>query len=147
MPCASLEEVFKLKPEDGTSLLALITAPRFTMTARAWVYEERLGLAMEHKRVNVLGRLPWYWCTCVMGFRIDAMKDVAGLIRNHREGIVTWAQALTTNGFLEAINRPFPAAKRRVRGNGRIGTIKPVIFPIADKLDFEAINPHAGHPT
>jgi transposase len=29
----------------------------------------------------------------------------------------------------------------------RITTIKTVIFLIAGKLDFQAINPHAGQPT
>jgi transposase len=48
---------------------------------------------------------------------------------------------------LEAINGLFQAAKRRARGFTRIDTIKTVIFLIAARLDFQAINPHAGQPT
>jgi transposase len=142
-----LKDVFSLKPEAGAALHALITAPRLTMTARAWAYKERLRLAMEHKQVNVLRRLLQHWCTCVMRSKIDAMKDVAAMIRTHLEGIVAWAQTRQTNGFLEAINGLFQASKRRARGYGRFDTIKTVIFMIAGKLDFKAINPHAGQPT
>lgn len=142
-----LKDVFHLKPEAGAALHALITAPRLTLTARAWAYKERLRLAMEHKQVNVMRRLLRHWCTCVMRSKVDAMKEVANMIRNHLEGIVAWAQTRQTNGFLEAINGLFQAAKRRARGYGRFDTIKTVIFLIAGKLNFRAINPHAGQPT
>jgi len=142
-----LKDVSSLKPEAGAALYALITAPRLTMTARAWAYKEPLRLAMEHKQVNVLRGLLQHWCTCVMRSKIDAMKEVAALIRAHLEGIVSWAQTRQTNGFLEAINGLFQAAKRRTRGYCRFDTIKTVIFMIAGKLDFMAINPHAGQPT
>jgi transposase len=139
-----LKDVFSLKPEAGAALHALITAPRLTMTARAWAYKERLRLAMEHKQINVLRRLLQHWCICVMRSKLDAMKEVAAMIRAHLEGIVAWAQTRQTNGFLEAINGLFQATKRRARGYGRFDTIKTVIFLIAGRLDFKAINPHAG---
>ena len=142
-----LKDVFSLKPEAGAALQALLTAPRLTMTARAWAYKERLRLAMEHKQINVLRRLLLHWCTCVMRSKIGAMKEVAKMIRSHIEGIVAWAQTRQTNGFLEAINGLFQAAKRRARGYGRFDTIKTVIFLIVGKLDFQAINPHARLPT
>jgi len=142
-----LKDVFSLKPEAGAALHDLITAPRLTMTARAWTYKERLRLALERKQVNVMRTLLLHWCTCVMRSKIEAMKDVAALVRTHLEGIVAWAQTRQTNGFLEAINGLFQAAKRRARGYGRLSTIKTVIFLIAGRLDFHAINPHAGQPT
>jgi len=142
-----LKDAFSLQPEAGAALHALLNAPRLTMTARAWTYKERLRLAMEHKQVNVLRRLLQHWCTCVMRSKVQAMKDVATMIRKHLEGIVAWAQTRQTNGFLEAINGLFQAAKRRARGYGTFETIKTVIFLIAGKLDFKAINPYAGLPT
>ena len=75
------------------------------------------------------------------------MKEVAKMIRTHLEGIVAWAQTRQTNGFLEAINGLLQASKRRARGFTRLTTIKSVIFLIAGKLDFHAINPRAGQPT
>jgi transposase len=64
-------------------------------------------------------------------------------VRRHLEGIVAWAQTRQTNGFLEARNGLFQAAKRRARGFIRLSTIKTVIFLIAGRLDFAAVNPHA----
>jgi transposase len=74
------------------------------------------------------------------------MKAVATLVRRHLECIVAWAQTRQTNGFIEALNALFQAAKRRARGFTRMATIKTVIFLIAGKLDFSAVNPHARQP-
>jgi transposase len=41
------------------------------------------------------------------------MKQVARLIRNHFEGIVAWTQTRQSNGFLEALNGLFQAAKQQ----------------------------------
>ena len=60
---------------------------------------------------------------------------------------MAWAQTRQTNGLLEAINGLFQAAKRRARGFANLSTIKTVIFLIAGKLNFAAVNPHAGQPT
>ena len=84
------------------------------------------------------------WCTNVMRSKVEPMKEVAKLIRNHMEGIVAWAQTRQTNGFLEALNGLFQAAKRKARGYGRFSTIRIVIFLIAGKLDFSGFNPHAA---
>jgi hypothetical protein len=65
----------------------------------------------------------------------------AALVRRHLEGIVAWAQTRQTNGFLEALNGLFQAAKRRARSFTRFDTIRTVIFLIAGKLDFRAVNP------
>jgi len=59
------------------------------------------------------------------------------------EGIVAWAQTRQTNGFLEALNGLFQAAKRRAHGFASFDTIRTVFFLIAGKLDFAAVNPHA----
>ncbi len=67
------------------------------------------------------------------------------MVRRHLEGIVAW-QTRQTNGFLEALNGLFQAAKRRARGFTSFDTIRTVIFLIAGKLDFASVNPHAGNP-
>jgi len=41
------------------------------------------------------------------------------MIRNHLDGIVAWTQSRQTNGFIEAINGLFQAAKRKARGYGK----------------------------
>jgi transposase len=142
-----LKDTAKLKPEAAADLDTLIAKMAVKRTARAWVYKEQLREILERKQIHVVRAMLQHWCTCVMRSKVDPMKDVAKMIRSHLEGIVAWAQTRQTNGFLEAINGLFQAAKRRARGFTRIDTIKTVIFLIAARLDFQAINPHAGQPT
>ena len=142
-----LKDTTKLKPEAAADLDALIAKMTVKRTARAWIYKEQLREILDRKQINVVRAMLARWCTCVMRSKVDPMKEVAKMIRSHLEGIVAWAQTRQTNGFLEAINGLFQAAKRRARGYTRIDTIKTVLFLIAGRLDFQAINPHAGQPT
>jgi transposase len=142
-----LKDTAKLKPEAAADLDALIAKMTVKRTARAWSYKEQLREILERKQINVVRAMLAHWCNCVMRSKVEPMKEVAKMIRTHLEGIVAWAQTRQTNGFLEAINGLFQASKRRARGFTRLATIRTVIFLIAGKLDFHAINPHAGQPT
>ena len=95
------------------------------------------------EQINVVRNMLWQWTTNVMRSKVEPMKEVAAMVRRHLEGIVAWAQTRQTNGFLEALNGLFQAAKRRARGFTRFDTIRTVIFLIAGKLDFATVNPHA----
>ena len=138
-----LKDRSSLKPEAAADLDALIAKMTTVRTARAWLYKERLREILERKQVNVVRGMLEHWCTCVMRSKVEPMKEVVAMVRRHMDGIVAWAQTRQTNGFLEAINGLFQAAKRRARGYTRLSTIKTVIFLIAGKLDFQAINAHA----
>lgn len=142
-----LKDTSRLKAEAAADLDALIAKLTVKRTARAWVYKEQLREILDRKQINVVRAALQHWCTCVMRSKVEPMKEVAALVRRHMEGIVAWAQTRQTNGFLEAINGLFQAAKRRARGFTRLSTIKTVIFLIAGKLDFRVINPHAPQPT
>lgn len=110
-------------------------------TARAWLYREQLQEILGRKQPNVVRDLLQQWCTNVMRSKVEAMKKVAQMIRSHLEGIVAWSRSRQTNGFLEAINGLFQAAKRQARGYKRFSTIRTVIFLVAGKLDFTRVNP------
>lgn len=139
-----LKDRSRLSPEAAADLDALIAKLTTVRTARAWVYKEQLREILERKQINVVRAMLQHWCTCVMRSKVEPMKEVAALVRKHLEGIVAWAQTRQTNGFLEALNGLFQAAKRRARGFTRMSTIRTVIFLIAGKLDFRVINPHAA---
>jgi len=142
-----LKDRSRLSAEAAADLDALIAKMTTVRTARAWVYKEQLREILERKQINVVRAMLERWCTCVMRSKVEPMKEVAALVRKHLEGIVAWAQTRQTNGFLEALNGLFQAAKRRARGFTRLSTIRTVIFLIAGKLDFRTINPHAPQPT
>jgi transposase len=138
-----LKDRASLGPEAEADLDALIARMTTVRTARAWVYKEQLREILQRKQINVVRQMLLHWCTCVMRSKVEPMKEVAVMVRRHLEGIVAWAQTRQTNGFLEALNGLFQAAKRRARGFASFDTIRTVIFLIAGRLDFAAVNPHA----
>ena len=139
-----LKDRSRLSAEAAADLDALIARMTTVRTARAWVYKEQLREILERKQINVVRAMLQHWCSCVMRSKVEPMKEVAALVRNHLEGIVAWAQTRQTNGFLEALNGLFQTAKRRARGFTRMSTIRTVIFLIAGKLNFRVVNPHVA---
>lgn len=138
-----LKDRSSLRPKAAADLDALIARMTTVRTARAWVYKEQLREILERKQINIVRDMLRHWCICVMRSKVEPVKEVAALVRRHLEGIVAWAQTRRTNGYLEALNGLFQAAKRRARGFTSFDTIRTVIFLIAVKLDFPAVNPHA----
>ena len=133
-----------LKPDARADLDAFVAKATTKRTARAWLYKEQLREILQRKQVNVVRGMLTQWCTNVMRSKVDPMKQVAKMIRSHLDGIVAWTQTRQTNGFLEAINGLFQAAKRKARGYGSFSTIRAVVFLLAGKLDFSKINPYAA---
>jgi transposase len=140
---ALLKDRSKLSYEQATDLDRLVAQFTTKRTARAWLYREQLRDILDRKQINVVSTMLKQWCTNVLRSKVDPMKDVAIMIRAHFDGITAWAQTRQTNGFIEAINGLFQAAKRKARGYTRFQTMKTVIFLIAGRLNFAAINPHA----
>ena len=56
------------------------------------------------------------WCSSVLRSKVEPINEVAQMIRSHFDGIIAWTQTRQTNGFLEALNGLFQAAKRKARG-------------------------------
>ena len=125
---------------DLDAFTAQVTTKR---TARAWLYREQLREILDRKQINVVSAMLKRWCTNVKRSKVEPMKQVAKMIRTHFDGVIAWAQTRQTNGFLEAINGLFQAAKRKARGYGRLQTMRVVIFLVAGNLNFSSINPHA----
>ena len=124
---------------DLDAFTAQVTTKR---TARAWLYREQLRDILDRKQINVVTAMLKRWCSNVKRSKAEAMKKVAQMILDHFEGVTAWAQTRQTNGFLEAINGLFQAAKRKARGYGRFQTMRTVIYLVAGNLNFSAINPH-----
>jgi transposase len=139
-----LKDRDSLSPDARADLDAFVAQVATKRTARAWLYKEQLREILERKQVNVVRGMLTQWATNVMRSKVEPMKVVAKMIRSHLDGIVAWTQTRQTNGFLEAINGLFQAAKRKARGYGNFSTIRTVVFLIAGKLDFSKINPHVA---
>lgn len=142
-----LRDPESLGQEDRTELDALIARATTIRTARAWLYKEQLREILQRKQINVVRALLLHWCSNVMRSKVEPMKAVAAMIRRHIDGIIAWARSRQTNGYIEAVNGLFQSAKRKARGYSNFQTIRTVVFLIAGKLDFSAINPHCHQPT
>jgi len=134
----------KLSFEQAHDLERLVVQFTTKRTARAWLYREQLRDILDRRQFNIVTAMLAQWCTNVMRSKVEPMKQVATMIRTHFDGIVAWTRSRQTNGFIEAINGLFQAAKRKARGYTRFQTMKTVLFLIAGKLNFAAINPHAS---
>ena len=139
-----LKDRGKLTGAQRTELDGLLARMTTTRTARAWHYREQLREILTRRQPNVVHLLLNRWCSNVLRSKVEPMKEVAEMVRSHLEGILAWVTSRQTNGFLEAINGLFQAAKRKARGYGRFRTIRMIIFLIAGKLDFSRINPYAA---
>ena len=138
-----LKDRMRLSDQGRADLDALIAKAATKRTARAWLYREHLREILDRKQINVVSAMLKQWCTNVMRSKVEPMKQVARMVRKHFDGIVAWTQTRQTNGFIEALNGLFQAAKRKARGYTRFATMRTVLFLIAGKLDFSPINPHA----
>ena len=139
-----LKDRSKLTHAQRAELDGLLSRMTTTRTARAWHYREQLRDILTRKQPTVVARLLNGWCSNVLRSKVEPMKKVAEMIRSHFHGILAWVHSRQTNGFLEAINGLFQAAKRKARGYTRFRTIRTVIFMIAGKLDFSRINPYVA---
>ncbi len=139
-----LKDRAKLAAAQRAELDELLVRMTGSRTARAWQYRQQLREILSRKQPNVVRRLLTQWCTNVMRSKVEPMKEVAAMIRQHLEGVLGWVETRQTNGFLEAINGLFQAAKRKARGYGSFRTIRTVIFLIAGKLDFSKLNPYVA---
>jgi len=139
-----LKDRDRLSAASRADLDALVAQATSKRTARAWIYREHLRAILDRKQINVVSTMLRQWCTNVMRSRVAPMKEVARMIRKHFNGIVAWTQTRQTNGFIEALNGLFQAAKRKARGYTRFATMRTVIFLIAGKLDFTPVNPYAA---
>jgi transposase len=141
---ALLKDRSKLSSDQARDLDRLVVQFTTKRTARAWLYREQLRDILGRKQINIVSAMLAQWCTNVMRSKVEPMKQVATMIRTHFNGIVAWTRSRQTNGFIEAINGLFQAAKRKARGYTRFQTMKTVLFLIAGKLNLAAINPHAA---
>ena len=103
----SITDRKSLSREDRSDLDGLLSKLSTKRTARVWTYREQLREILDRKQINVVSTMLWQWCTNVMRSKVEPMKDVASMIRNHFNGIVAWAQTQQTNGFMEALNGLF----------------------------------------
>lgn len=82
------------------------------------------------------------WHSWARRCRLTPMKEVAGTIKRHWEGIVQWKTSQITNGILEGINSLIQAAKAKARGYRTQKNIAIITYLLTGKLNFACVNPN-----
>jgi transposase len=75
-------------------------------TVRSYLMKEEFQFFWEYKSPYFAGRLLDQWCERAMRSRIEPMKDVARMLRRHRELILNWfrARKAFSSGVVEGLN-------------------------------------------
>ena len=118
----------------------LLKASRRLKTGRAYsmrvtlqdIYEQCLTREEAEPRLKKL-------CSWLIRSRLQPMKDLCGMIRDHWDEIVNYFEFRLTNAILEGINSIIQNIKRRARGFRNNEYFKTMIYLNCSKLDIDAV--------
>lgn len=87
-------------------------------TARAWNLKESFQYIWHYKSYIWAGAFLDYWCSLAMRSRIEPMKRVARMLRNHEELLLNWfkAKGEISGGAVEGLNNKIRVVTRRSYG-------------------------------
>lgn len=87
-------------------------------TVRGYLLKEDFQFFWEYRSPYWAGRFLDQWCTRSMRSRLDPMKDVAKMLRRHRELILNWfrAKKAFSSGTVEGFNNKAKLTTRKAYG-------------------------------
>lgn len=87
-------------------------------TVRAYFLKEDFQSFWDYKSPSWAGRFLDRWCAKVMRSKLEPMKDVARMLRNHRSLILNWfhAKGTMSSGVVEGLNRKAKLTSRMAYG-------------------------------
>lgn len=118
----------------------LMKASKHLKTGRAYsmrvelqdIYEQCLTLEEAEPRLKKL-------CSWLMRSRLEPMKKLCGLIRDHWKEILNYFEYRLTNAILEGINSIIQNIKRRARGFRNNDYFTTMIYLNCSDLDIDAV--------
>ena len=97
---------------------------------KSYLLKEEFQLFWEYNSPYWAGVFLNKWCTKVMRSRIEPMKKVAKMLRNHRELILNWfkAQKEFSSGIVEGFNTKAKLTTRKSYGFRELKTLKLALY-------------------
>jgi transposase len=97
---------------------------------KSYLLKEEFQLFWEYDSPYWAGVFLDKWCTKVMRSRIEPMKKVAKMLRNHRELILNWfkAQKEFSSGIVEGFNTKAKLTTRKSYGFRELKTLKLALY-------------------
>jgi len=99
-------------------------------TVRSYLLKEEFQLFWEYKSVWWAGRFFDEWCKKTMRSKIEPMKKVARMLRNHRELILNWFRAKKkfSSGVVEGLNNKAKLTIKRAYGYKSFRTLEVALY-------------------
>lgn len=135
-----LKNSTNLTDEQAAWKADLMKASKHLKTGRAYsmrvelqdIYEQCITLKEAEPRLQKL-------CTWLMRSRLEPMKKLCGLIRDHWKEILNYFEYRLTNAILEGINSIIQNIKRRARGFRNNEYFTTMIYLNCSDLDIDAV--------
>lgn len=112
-------------------------------TVKSYLIKEEFQFFWEYKSPYWAGRFLDQWCNRTMRSRIEPMKDVAKMLRRHRELILNWfrAKKAFSSGVVEGLNGKAKLITKRAYGFRTYKCLKVALYHTLGNLP-EPVNTH-----
>jgi transposase len=105
-------------------------------TARAWNLKESFQYLWHYKSYIWAGAFLDYWCALAMRSRLEPMKKVARMLRNHEKLLLNWfkAKGEISGGAVEGLNNKIRVVTRRAYGFRTFDAMEIALYHTLGKL-------------
>jgi transposase len=112
-------------------------------TVRAYLLKEDFQSFWDYKSATWAGKFLDSWCTRTMRSKIGPMKEVARMLRSHRDLILNWfeAKGAVSTGAVEGLNNKVKVTTRKSYGFRTLKATKVALYHTLGKLP----EPQATH--
>jgi transposase len=109
-------------------------------TSRAWALKESFAAFWDYRYPKSAASYFDSWSARVMRSRLEPMKDVAKMLRRHREGLLNYTTHRITNAAAEGFNSIIQTIKANARGFRSFENFRTRILFFCGKLDLRPVS-------
>jgi len=103
------------RPEHHAEAFATLQALNLKV-GRAWAIKEALRTLWTYRQSAAVKRFFTRWYGWAVRSRLDPVKDVAGMLKRHLDGVLRFVKHPITNGVAEGLNSKIMSIKRKAGG-------------------------------
>jgi transposase len=109
-------------------------------TSRAWTIKETFAAFWDYRHFQSAQNYFNAWAARTMRSNLPPMKEVAAMLRRHREGLLNHSKHHITNAAAEGFNSVIQGLKASARGFRNFANFRTRILFYCGKLDLAPIN-------
>jgi transposase len=109
-------------------------------TSRAWALKESFAAFWDYRYPKSAEAYFDAWSTRAMRSRIQPIKDVTGMLRRHRDGLINYVKHHVTNAAAEGFNSVIQTISANARGFRNFANFRTRILFFCGKLDLAPAN-------